>query len=99
MRVGVDQLHQRTISQCQIKGQDGSVIYKEGGLSMRTIVLAALTATAIGLIGAANTMAAPAQGSAIGTAAAATSPVAKVVVCAMRRVCTRGVCAMRRVCA
>jgi len=65
---------------------------------MRTIVLAALTVAAIGLIGPAQTMAAPAQGSALGTAAATTSPVTTVVVCATRRVCTRGVCAMRRVC-
>jgi len=65
---------------------------------MRTFVLAALTAATIGLIGTAQTTAAPAQGSALGAAEATTSPVTKVVVCGTRRVCTRGVCAMRRVC-
>jgi len=65
---------------------------------MRTILLAACTATAIGLLGTGQTIAAPAQASVIGTAAVTTSAVTKVVVCAMRRVCTRGVCAMRRVC-
>jgi hypothetical protein len=61
------------------------------------IVLAALTAMAIGFLGTAQTMAAPAQGSVIGAAAASTSPVTKVP-CAMRRVCGRRGCAMRRVC-
>jgi hypothetical protein len=49
------------------------------------IVLAALTAMAIGFLGTAQAMAAPAQGSVIGAAAASTSPVTKVP-CAMRRV-------------
>jgi hypothetical protein len=65
---------------------------------MRKIVLTALIAVLIGFIGAAQVMAAPAQASVIGTAAATASPVTEVVVCAMRRVCTAGVCAMRRVC-
>jgi hypothetical protein len=41
---------------------------------MRTIILAALAAMAIGLIGSAQTIAAPAQGGVIGIAAASTFP-------------------------
>jgi hypothetical protein len=64
---------------------------------MRTILLAALVATGIGLLGTSLTLAAPAQGSSIAAAAATTSPVTKVP-CAMRRVCGRRGCVMRRVC-
>jgi hypothetical protein len=65
---------------------------------MRTIVLAAFVAMGIGLIGMSDSIGAPANGNVIGAAAQTTSPVTKVVVCAMRRVCGRHGCAMRRVC-
>jgi len=65
---------------------------------MRMIVLAAFVAMGMGLIGTSQSIGATANGSVIGAAAVTTSPVTKVVVCAMRRVCSRGVCAMRRVC-
>jgi len=64
---------------------------------MRTIVLAAFVAMAIGLIGISESIGAPANGNVIGAAAQTTSPVTKVP-CAMRRVCSRGVCTTRRVC-
>jgi hypothetical protein len=65
---------------------------------MRMIVLAAFMAMGIGLLGTAPTLAASAQGSVIGAAAATASPVTKAVVCATRRLCGRRGCAMRRVC-
>jgi len=64
---------------------------------MRMIVLALFAATAIGLLGTANTLAAPVQGSIIGAATATTSAVTKAA-CVMRRVCGARGCAMRRVC-
>lgn len=64
---------------------------------MRMIVLTALAAMAIGMVGTSPMIAAPASGNAIANAAASTSPVTKVP-CAMRRVCGRRGCAMQRVC-
>src|SRR5215813_4996332 len=78
-------------------GRDTNVTHK-GRCLMRKIALAALAAIAMGLIGTASVMAAPAQGNAIGAAAATTLPVTKAAVCATRRVCNRRGCAMRRVC-
>jgi hypothetical protein len=63
----------------------------------RMFVLLMFAALAITVIGLPDLAAAPANGRAIGEAAAATSPITKVP-CAMRRVCGRYGCASRRVC-
>jgi hypothetical protein len=64
---------------------------------MRMILLSALMALGIGLIGTSPTMAGPANGQAISQALAETSLVTQVP-CARRRVCGRRGCVTRRVC-
>jgi hypothetical protein len=64
---------------------------------MRMILLSALMALGIGLIGAPPTMAGPASGQAIRQALAEMSLVTQVP-CARRRVCGPRGCVMRRVC-
>ncbi len=64
---------------------------------MRTIVFSAAFTLALALLGTTGVNAAPANGTAIGSAAK-TDSIVHQVPCAMRRVCGRRGCVTRRVC-
>ncbi len=66
---------------------------------MKKLMLVALVAFGVGLIGAPASKAAPADGANVRQAAHAISPVTKAMVCAVRRVCGPRGCVSRRVCA
>jgi hypothetical protein len=66
---------------------------------MKKVMLAALVAFGVGLVGASATNAAPADGMTVSQSAQVISPITKAVVCAVRRVCGPRGCVARRVCA
>ena len=66
-------------------------------VAMKMMVLLALMTFGLGLMGTSQLMAAPANGSAIGEAAATVSSVSNVR-CVWRQTCARGRCVSRRVC-
>jgi hypothetical protein len=66
---------------------------------MKKVVLAALVAFGVGLGGTLAINAAPADGITVSQATQSISPMTKVMVCAMRRVCGPRGCVSRRVCA